>query len=40
MLCIMIVQKTVLGIQAQASTDRGTPCGSVDMIPGDIGSSG
>ena len=37
----MIVQKTIrhptLGFH---STGRGTPCGSVDMTPGDVGGSG
>ena len=34
----MIVQKTIRH-PSKASTGRGTPCGSVDMIPGDVSGS-
>ena len=34
------LSRRLLGIQAQASTGRGTACGSVNMIPGDVRGSG
>ena len=37
--CIMIVQKTIRH-PSPGFHGRGTPCGSVDTIPGDVGGSG
>ena len=37
--CVSWLSRRLLGIQSQASTGRGTLCGSVDMIPGDVGGS-
>ena len=34
------LSRRLLGIQALASTGRGTPCRSVDMTLGDVGGSG